>query len=280
LHSNICAAMSIIRTVFSRWFNIFPSIHIGEERAGTQDISSIPKNDSPQEMLQVNSCFEKSNSASIEEPQNFFNSIALRFQGYEKKFERLISPICLFSEMDETSIKKYFSKELKIVVNEAKKQPYTALKILSEKMAGNVGLYGRLVSIACGDSASVLKVRDLISRSSCLDELLVLFCLKEVAKFRPYETGHILSDFFERASIGTKLEILKEVVSSPLLGDKHMVGELFVRLMEHSTRDERKQEIYPILQAIINDSIARLPEARVKAAFLNALLCGWRSEFF
>lgn len=181
--------------------------------------------------------------------------------------------------MSPERVRKYFSGDLNKVVNESRKQPQVAQRLLAEKMTDNVGLYERLVAVACGDPVAVLKVKDAILRDRSLDECLLLDCLREVGKIRPYETGHILSSFFAQASTHVRLEIMKEVVSSPLMGDKHMVGDMFAQLMGHSTREERKQEIYPFLQNIIDDSVAGAGEVRIKAGFLSALLRGWRSEF-
>lgn len=206
-------------------------------------------------------------------------SITLRFGGYERRFSHLISPLGGFDGMSPAGIRKYFFIDLNKVVNEARKQPLIAQRLISEKMTNGPGLYERLVAVACGDPIAVLKVKDAIARNGNLDESLLLDCLKEIGKFRPYETGHILTSLFGQASTQVRLEIMREVVSSPLVGDKHMVGDMFVQLMGNSTSEERKQELYPFLQNIIDDALAKPQEANVKAGFLSALLRGWRSEF-
>lgn len=271
--------MSIVRTVFSRWFDLSAGAQVENSRREPVEDPPLSQEVLPPLLSSPSSDFEKSPPGSIPPPGNLFNSITLRFGGYEKRFGQLISPLGEFDRMSPGRIRKYFSGDLNSVVNEARKQPLVAQRLLSEKRTNDLGLYERLVAVACGDPIAVLKVKDAISRNKCLDESLLLDCLKEVGRFRPYETGHILTSFFGQASTQVRLEIIREVVSSPLVGDKHTVGDMFVQLMGNSTPEERRQEIYPFLQNVIDDALARTQEANVKAGFLSALLRGWRSEF-
>jgi hypothetical protein len=271
--------MSIVRTVFSRWFGVSAGAQIGD-KAGEISQSPAPYKEIPPPIFSSpSSDFEKSQSGSVPPPGNFLDSIALRFGGYERRFSHLIAPLGGFDSMSPARIKKYFSDDLNRIVSEARKQPQVAQRLLSEKRASDLGLYERLVAVACGDPIAVLKAKDAILRNRFLDESLLLHCLKEVGKFRPYETGHILSSFFAQASMHSRLEIMREIVSSPLIGDKHMVGDMFALLMGHSTREERRQEIYPSLKNIIDNALPQTQEAKIKAGFLSALLWGWRSEF-
>lgn len=125
-------------------------------------------------------------------------------------------------------------------------QPYGAS---SFQLAGTTKeeIYKKLVAVARGDTHQVLYAMDAIS-------------------------------LFERASTKMRLAILEEFVGSPLIGDKHAVGDLFVMLMEKSTADERRKEIYPALNTIIQNTKESPQPMQGKRSFLAALLRGWMSE--
>jgi hypothetical protein len=139
-------------------------------------------------------------------------------------------------------------------------------------------IYQKLVAVARGDTHQVLPAIDAISRSHDVDEAHLFDRIKEVGRVRPYEAGHLFRRFFDRASIKTRINVIKEFVSSPLMGDKHMVGDIFLSLLEHTTIAERRSEIYPGLLSIIHDTPSNFPEVTSKRAFLAALLKGWMSE--
>ncbi len=136
----------------------------------------------------------------------------------------------------------------------------------------------RLQAIARGESHQVLPAMDAISRGHDMDESVVLERIKEISRARPYEAGHLMTRLFSRATTETRLAILNEFVISPKLGDKHTVGDLFVTLMERSTREERRSEIYPGLYRMIDAARGAGREVQGKRAFLIALLKGWMSE--
>ena len=152
--------------------------------------------------------------------------------------------------------------------------------VSSFQLAGNTeqAICKRLQAIARGDAHQVLPAMDAISRGHNIDEALILERIREVGRARPYEAGHLMTRLFARATTETRLEIIKEFVSSPAIGDKHAVGDLFVSLMERSTRDERRGEIYPTLYRIIDTNENLGESVRGKRAFLSALLKGWMSE--
>ena len=140
-------------------------------------------------------------------------------------------------------------------------------------------IYRRLVAVAQGDAHQILPAMDAISRSHSVDDSLLFDIIKKcVGNERPYEAGHFFRRLFDRASLRTRIGVIGEFVSSPLMGDKQMVGELFLSLLEHSTMDERKNEIYPGLLSIINGTPSSFSEVTSKRAFLAALLRGWMSE--
>lgn len=142
---------------------------------------------------------------------------------------------------------------------------------------GDEAIYKRLVAVAQGDTNAVLRAMDVISRSHQIDESPLFDCLREVAKYRPYEAGHLMMRLFDRASTNTRLAILREFVVSPL-GDKQAVGDLFISLFERSTRDERRAEIYPALLEIIDEAALSPAPIQGKRALLSWLLRGWMSE--
>lgn len=144
--------------------------------------------------------------------------------------------------------------------------------------ASKEAIYKKLVAVAQGETHQILPAIDAISRSHDVDEGHIFDHIKEVGGVRPYEAGHLFRRLFDRASTRMRINVIKEFVSSPLMGDKHMVGELFMSLMERSTMDERRSEIYPGLLSIINDAPSNFPEVTSKRAFLSALLKGWMSE--
>jgi hypothetical protein len=82
----------------------------------------------------------------------------------------------------------------------------------------------------------------------------------------------------DRAPTRTKIDVIKEFVSSPVMGDKRVVGDLFESLFTHGTAEEWREEIYPGLLSIIHDTSVNHPDVVSKRAFLAWLVKGIMSQ--
>lgn len=267
------ALMSLVRLVINKWFDPLAGSTKEVVKEDTKEMLSSYDLPAPSYLE-----FDKAYSASVPPPESFLNSISLRFGGFEKQFNSLIAPLDEFESSSPYLIRNYFINSLGATVDLARKRPAQAQKLLVQKNMNGPALYERLVAVACGNSNSVLSLMDVISRSQSLDEPLLLDCLREVGKYRPYETSHLLLSLFNRATLKTKVNVIRKVVHSPLIGDKHLVGDLFVSLFSNSVSEERRNDIYPGLLSIIDEAPLEFPEVMIKRGFLSALLHGWMSE--
>jgi hypothetical protein len=207
-----------------------------------------------------------------------FNSIAVKYIGFEKRFKSVLAPIDGFDVSRPSEIRSYFVKELPAAVELARMRPKTANNLITDRLIENQTIYQRFVAIACGDTKAILPTMDAISKSGESDERLLFDCLHEVGKYRPYEASHLMTRLFGRASTKTRLAIMNEFVNSSLIGDKQAVGDLFVALLSRSTEEERQNEIYPALLSIIHNTTTLQHAVQAKRGFLAALLRGWMSE--
>ncbi|MBI4124382.1 MAG: hypothetical protein HY609_03995 [Deltaproteobacteria bacterium] len=88
-----------------------------------------------------------------------------------------------------------------------------------------------------------------------------------------------LLNIFEQGDIKQKLALFRITLYSPHVGDGHLVGELFVKLMEQTTHAEREQWVEPTLNSILNRGAwARHPNVQNKINWLKALYHGWLEE--
>jgi len=268
--------MSILRTIRTRWSDLSGAAVPGDDVRQRGEISS-----GDQFIFDLSapiSNFQKAQAASLPSPRESLSSIAVRFIGFEKRFKSLIAPLERLDIKKTSEIRGYFVGSLGATVELARMRPKTAHQLIASKATGGQDLYRCLVGIACGDTSSILPAMDAIAGCGGLDESLAFECLREVGKYRPYEAGHLLMKLFGRASTKLQLAIMSEFVSSPVIGDKQAVGDLFVALLERSTEEEKRDEIYPALLSTIHSVTSLHHTVQVKRGFLAALLRGSMSQ--
>lgn len=279
--STILHLMSIVRFVIEKCFSPLTDSteSVVRERLEETPLASSGEGDYFNNIPQTAYLeFDKAPAATLPAPESFLDSISLRFGGFERQFNTSISPLNDFESGDANLIRNYFINSLGAVVSLSNRRPKQAQALLIQKGTNGQALYERLVAVACGDQTSVLPLINIISRSRDLNEPLLLDCLKEVGRYRPYEACHLLMSLFNRGALNTKISVIKEIVHSPLVGDKHVVGDLFVSIMANSTPGERKNGIYPGLLSIIDEAPAGSQPVMIKRGYLLALLHGWMSE--
>jgi len=268
--------MSIFGILRTRWFGVSNVSAPQDEVHQPKPISSGDQFILDQSKSTSN--FQKAEASTVPAPLESFNSIAVKYIGFEKRFKSVLAPMDDFHISKSSEIRSYFVNELPTVVELAHMRPRTANNLISDRSAENQTIYQRLIGIACGDTKAILQTMDAISKSGGLDEKLLFDCLHEVGRHRPYEASHLMTRLFGRASTKTRLAILNEFVNSSLIGDKQAVGDLFVALLSRSTEEERQNEIYPALLSIIHNTTTLQYVVQAKRGFLAALLRGWMSE--
>lgn len=84
---------------------------------------------------------------------------------------------------------------------------------------------------------------------------------------------------FAKGDLKQKLAIFRITLFSPQVGDGHLVGELFIKLMEQTTHEEREEWVEPTVNSILNRGAwARHPNVQNKLNWLKALYHGWQKE--
>lgn len=106
-----------------------------------------------------------------------------------------------------------------------------------------------------------------------------LYGLQKVAAFKPKETTHLIQKVFEKGDLNTRLLALRTTLFSPHIGDGKLIGDLFVKLMAATTKEEREEIVEPFFKNCLTKSALNISkEAKGKLAWLSALLHGWNKE--
>lgn len=106
-----------------------------------------------------------------------------------------------------------------------------------------------------------------------------LYGLQKVAAFKPLESTHLLQKTFEKGDLDTRLAAFRTAIFSPHIGDGKLIGDLFVKLMAATTKEERKEIVEPFLLSLLEKSSSNISKASEgKLAWLNALYHGWKLE--
>src|SRR3990167_3840014 len=79
-----------------------------------------------------------------------------------------------------------------------------------------------------------------------------LYGLQKVATFRPKEATHLLQKVFEKGDLNTRLATFRAAILSPHIGDGKLVGDLFVKLMAATTKEEREEIVEPFFQSLLD----------------------------
>lgn len=106
-----------------------------------------------------------------------------------------------------------------------------------------------------------------------------LYGIGQVARFRPKEAAHLLRLVFDKGDLNTRLAALRTLIFSEMMGSAKMIGDLFVKLMGATTREERRQTVEPFIENILHrGDWTRSKAVRGKLAWLKAYYHGWKSE--
>lgn len=204
---------------------------------------------------------------------NFGNSIVLRFNGYEAELQAAIAPIIDHGNSPMIA-RSFFEKKLNSVVALSARYPAYARKVVDNASVSMSHPWGNLLKISVGDSTALPESLAEIELLNGNELRAAARCVASVARYRPAECRQLLAKIFDRADNNTtRLELIESVVNNPMLGNKAVLGDLFIKLMARSTPQERRTEIYPQLAKII----AANP-IDPRRGFLRALLYGWITE--
>lgn len=173
-----------------------------------------------------------------------------------QKIERL-------ENVPDAAVRNFFTHDLSRLVAASQIDPERVQKLLQIP-----GPWATLIQMACGDPAAFLEALE-----NRLSSLTYLFALEKVAAYKPKEATHLLKQFFEGGELNQRLAALRTSIVSPHLGDGHLIGEFFVKLMAASTPEERKETVEPCLNSLIQKSAAT-----GKRAWLSAYYHGWQQE--
>lgn len=84
---------------------------------------------------------------------------------------------------------------------------------------------------------------------------------------------------FAKGDLKTRLALFRITLFSPHVGDGHLIGELFVKLMEGASHEEREKWVEPTLNSILNRGAwATNINVQNKLNWLKALYHGWLEE--
>lgn len=157
---------------------------------------------------------------------------------------QLVAKIEQIPGAPEEAVSRYYNVDLPRLINLSHRHPKEVKQILRRSLEQSphqkdVEPWFRLVEAAGGDS----------------DRLFIAFA---------------------KGDLKTRLALFRIVLFSPHVGDGHLVGDLFVKLMESSSREEREQWVEPTLNSILNRGAwARHPNVQNKLNWLQALYHGW-----
>jgi hypothetical protein len=202
-----------------------------------------------------------------------WNSIALRFGGFQAHIKALAEP--LNCNLNPVLVRNYFHNRLGEIADLASKNPLAAHRIIASKLDRTPPIWKHLVLVACGDGNSLASAMNSIEDRAFSDDRALADCIVEVAKLKPKEGGLLARHAVSHIDTSAQVHMLESIVESEASGLTRLVGDLFVKIMERSTVIEREKEIYPGIRRIVSASPARKSTYR---GFLAALFHGWLSE--
>ena len=106
-----------------------------------------------------------------------------------------------------------------------------------------------------------------------------LYGLQKVAAFRPLEATHLIQKVFEKGDLNMRLATFRTAIFSPHIGDGKLIGDLFIKLMAATTKEEREEIVEPFLINLLQKTSSAISKSsQGKLAWLNALYHGWQQE--
>lgn len=109
-------------------------------------------------------------------------------------------------------------------------------------------------------------------------KLAYLLGLKSLAAIRPREATHLTKLLFDKGDLLTRLATLKTTIFSDHVGNGHLVGDFFVKLMGATTTEERKEIVEPFFKRLFQQGKIISKTAQGKLAWLQAYYHGWQKE--
>lgn len=200
---------------------------------------------------------------------------AIRFGGVEGALST--TTLRLANAASDHDIRTFFTTDLPTAVDLARRNPTTATRFFTETTPRVRPPFWNIAAIACGNASAILPAMDEVDRAPLVDHPLIFTALDRSAKARPYEVAHLLRRLFTRADLELRLQILERFTTSPLLGDRRSIEELFTPLMARTTPAERRDVIYPRLTALLTQQPLD-PRAQFKWGWLGTMFSGWMKE--
>lgn len=176
----------------------------------------------------------------------------------------------------EEAARYFFDHDLPRLVACARIHPKGVEKVLRAAATAETprpGPWTPLVRLACGDPAAFMQALENSTQTPAY-----LRALERVAAYRPREAAHLLRKFFEQADLKSRMAALRTAAVSENLGDGHLIGELFVKLMAATTAEERQKIVEPFLESLLQKSATLSNTANNKVAWLGAYYHGWKNE--
>ncbi|PIR26536.1 MAG: hypothetical protein COV43_01340 [Deltaproteobacteria bacterium CG11_big_fil_rev_8_21_14_0_20_42_23] len=235
----------------------------GNERA--QDVAK--KNPAQPETEQLSS-FQNTPQAKAND--SWWKNVKHRFGGSDANLSHLWSQL-LQGEPLELII-PYFSEH-------ARTKSFSALQFSQRPLPEtSPRIFSDIAKLACGNSNALLPAIDSIDALPPAFCPEVANCLESLAASHPREALHLMERLFAKASTEDRLQILESIVNSSHFGDRTSVEQMFVGLMARSTPDERREGIYPQLQAITSRPYHPNPKIAFKQGWLKTMTHGWLQE--
>lgn len=168
-------------------------------------------------------------------------------RGNLKLAEELMEKIERIPQAPEEAVRYYFNADLAQLMELSRRYPKEIKKMLEEAIEksphrSHTEPWYFLVEAACGETDPLFRA-------------------------------------FEKMDLKNRLAVFRITLFSPHLGDGHLVRELFVRLMESTSHEERERWVEPTIHSILNRGAwAQNATVQNKLAWLNALYHGWQRE--
>lgn len=193
-----------------------------------------------------------------------------------KEAEAVIAKMARLNGAPDEAIRYFFRNDLPKMVAASQIHPKKIQERLQAALAGaenaaqaqKLAPWFALAQMACGSAEAFVQALETVPPNATY-----LYALECAAAYRPREAAHLLKQFFEKADLKNRMAALRTAVVSENLGDGHLIGEFFVKLMAATTKEERKEIVEPFLESLIHKSVGGN-----KVAWLGAYYHGWKEE--
>lgn len=164
-----------------------------------------------------------------------------------KEAQEILAKIEWIPRSPEEAARRYFDVDLSRLLALGQRQPVEVKRLLQRSLESSpnkaqVALWYHLVEAAQGDTRPLFRT-------------------------------------FEQEDLKMRLALFRITLFSPHVGDGHLIGELFVKLMRSTTQEEKEKWVEPTLNSILNRGAwSTHPKVQNKLAWLKAFYHGWLEE--